>query len=92
LYKYFIYKKKDSDITNVATSNTKKALKKVGVLGINENKYLPSAILKVKNARRDKTNVVIPLLKRARKHKRPITILMPPYKPATSEYPIASVT
>tara|TARA_Y100001958_G_C20747264_1_gene233225 strand:+ start:320 stop:514 length:195 start_codon:yes stop_codon:yes gene_type:complete len=64
----------------------------VGVLGINENKYLPSAMLKVKNARSDKTNVVIPLLKRARKHNSPITIFIPPYKPATSEYPITSET
>tara|TARA_Y100001970_G_scaffold293640_1_gene441881 strand:+ start:511 stop:699 length:189 start_codon:yes stop_codon:yes gene_type:complete len=62
------------------------------VLGINENKYLPSAILKVKNASSDKTNVVIPLLKRARKHKRPITMFIPPYRPATSEYPIVSET
>tara|TARA_B100001250_G_scaffold398979_1_gene407856 strand:- start:641 stop:808 length:168 start_codon:yes stop_codon:yes gene_type:complete len=55
------------------------------VLGINAKRYLPSAILKVRNARSDNTYVAIPLLKRPRKHNSPIIILMPPYKPATSE-------
>tara|TARA_Y100000817_G_scaffold313113_1_gene308464 strand:+ start:1749 stop:1877 length:129 start_codon:yes stop_codon:yes gene_type:complete len=42
-------------------------------------------MLKVRNARSDKAYVAIPLLKRPKRHNRPIIILMPPYKPATSE-------
>tara|TARA_B100001559_G_scaffold199497_1_gene166850 strand:+ start:550 stop:678 length:129 start_codon:yes stop_codon:yes gene_type:complete len=42
-------------------------------------------MLKVKNASSDNTYVAMPLLKRPSRHNRPITILMPPYKPATSE-------
>tara|TARA_B110000003_G_scaffold121785_1_gene124212 strand:- start:182 stop:355 length:174 start_codon:yes stop_codon:yes gene_type:complete len=57
----------------------------VGVLGISANKYLPSAMLKVKNASSDNAYVAMPLLKRPRRHNKPIIILMPPYKPATSE-------
>jgi hypothetical protein len=57
----------------------------VGVLGMSANKYLPSAMLKVKNASSDNTYVAMPLLKRPRRHNKPIIILMPPYKPATSE-------
>tara|TARA_E500000081_G_C6045336_1_gene311114 strand:+ start:750 stop:917 length:168 start_codon:yes stop_codon:yes gene_type:complete len=55
------------------------------VLGINAKRYLPRAMLKVKNARSDNTYVAMPLLKRPSKHNRPIIILIPPYKPATSE-------
>jgi len=55
------------------------------VVGINANRYLPSAILKVKNASSDNTYVAMPLLKRPSRHKIPIIILIPPYKPATSE-------
>jgi hypothetical protein len=55
------------------------------VVGINAKRYLPSAMLKVRNARRDKTYIVIPLLNRPRKHNSPIMILIPPYNPATSE-------
>tara|TARA_X000001036_G_scaffold152730_1_gene145005 strand:+ start:2960 stop:3184 length:225 start_codon:yes stop_codon:yes gene_type:complete len=62
------------------------------VLGINAKRYLPSAILKVKNASRDKTYVATPLLKRPSKHNNPTIILIPPYKPATSEYPISPET
>jgi hypothetical protein len=64
----------------------------VGVLGISANRYLPSAILKVKNASSDNTYVAMPLLKRPRKHNNPTIILIPPYKPATSEYPITPET
>jgi len=57
----------------------------VGVVGISANGYLPSAILKVKNASSDNTYVAMPLLNRPSRHKSPTIILMPPYKPATSE-------
>jgi len=64
----------------------------VGVLGISANRYLPRAILKVKNASSDKAYVAMPLLKRPSKHKSPTIILIPPYKPAISEYPITPET
>tara|TARA_Y100000385_G_scaffold216735_1_gene225730 strand:+ start:1416 stop:1625 length:210 start_codon:yes stop_codon:yes gene_type:complete len=34
----------------------------------------------------------MPLLKSPSRHNNPIIILMPPYRPATSEYPITSLT
>jgi len=49
-------------------------------------------MLKVKKARSEKAYAAMPLLNKPKKQSKPTTMLMPPYKPATSEYPISLVT
>jgi|TARA_B110000438_G_scaffold135062_1_gene130635 hypothetical protein len=66
-------------------SKIKNVFRYVGVEGINAKRYLPSAMLAVKKARSEKEYEAIPLLNSPKKHRSPIIMLMPPYKPAISE-------
>ena len=73
-------------------SQTKKVLKKVGVVGKRENKTLPKAIDPTKKVINFTKNIPTLFLNIPIKQAIPIQKFNPPYMPAISEQPISEVT